>query len=892
MFKQINIDKSTILGTASVGRVIRPYLTGAQKKNAPDMSSTVPYFPALNGTTLTVTVEGDVTATSTITFTGNSMTQAVADININPDIEASDTFGYLTITSKHSGNRNLIKVVGGTSTSILGFYVYPHPMGISFAGEIDSGKPTYYENRSKGSTAILEREPVQKEVFNRSGAGISYILDSLLSNLNREIAVAKEYDVAIAGTSFTISSDDRFYLPIDNIFIPNPSQTQLEKVVTITDGNHNLLFDSTGNRIGITSITYGPLVDPTLTFASWTVADGKSVFGPLSHYQKIKATGSITEVVGSIVHCPGATFVTNKVQVNDPVVISGATNITPYNHDGEYCVDEVISEEYLRIRPRGVVDPSLVTSFAPSSINPIKNIGEVYGTLTVYLGKFCPLNMKAGSMTFNLSSALNGTYKVTLPIGRTLSQVLQTEFVQYLLQKESGGQIELGSKLSSSLLPRIIIKPVSKTLILESLGSPAAFRIYSLPAGGVEMTYNAKWNGASYVKDDNTKEATIITESVNGILLSTDNLSITLDTTTQKIVNKYQTACEFSDGMSTTLSIPSYTGLVNGNATFKSGIYLGSGFSSDAEHLVPKIQFNSNSAAGKYTLLSESILSAARKRDYVKDDGTTVITTNAAWDGTQWVKDVAANPSTKAVLDNDTFKVYSTSVNSASFLDSSWAARDKLRKYIVDDEFLYPLKVTHTSDIVDGYVSDRFIVVTSTNSSHRTDLYPQIGNYGELICGAKVIGAFSGDYASNLLSVGLNDFELHIKARTVTPSDVAIQSASKQGVVFGITDPTTNHNIWLKSSSDVANWYCQAGNAVGDIYNTSVPSNQWVIAQFKRTNGTLYTYINNSLIDTRAFAYSLSNLYLTLFCSGTATSNNDDIFSIDYIKFWAATLDR
>ena len=143
--------------------------------------------------------------------------------------------------------------------------------------------------------------------------------------------------------------------------------------------------------------------------------------------------------MGSIVHCPGATFVTNKVQVNDPVVISGATNITPYNHDGEYCVDEVISEEYLRIRPRGVVDPSLVTSFAPSSVNPIKNIGEVYGTLTVYLGKFCPLNMKAGSMTFNLSSALNGTYKVTLPIGRTLSQVLQTEFVQYLLQKESGG---------------------------------------------------------------------------------------------------------------------------------------------------------------------------------------------------------------------------------------------------------------------------------------------------------------------------------------------------------------------------------------------------------------------------------------------------------------------
>ena len=891
MFKQINIDKSTILGTASVGRVIRPYLTGAQKKNAPDMSSTVPYFPALNGTTLTVTVEGDVTATSTITFTGNSMTQAVADININPDIEASDTFGYLTITSKHSGNRNLIKVVGGTSTSILGFYVYPHPMGISFAGEIDSGKPTYYENRSKGSTAILEREPVQKEVFNRSGAGISYILDSLLSNLNREIAVTKEYDVAIAGTSFTISSDDRFYLPIDNIFIPNPSQTQLERAVTITDGNHNLLFDSTGNRIGITSITYGPLVDPTLTFASWTVADGKSVFGPLSHYQKIKATGSITEVVGSIIHCPGATFVTNKVQVNDPVVISGATNITPYNHDGEYCVDEVISEEYLRIRPRGVVDPSLVTSFAPSSVNPIKNIGEVYGTLTVYLGKFCPLNMKAGSMTFNLSSALNGTYKVTLPIGRTLSQVLQTEFVQYLLQKESGGQIELGSKLSSSLLPRIIVKPVSKTLILESLGSPAAFRIYSLPAGGVEMTYNAKWNGASYVKDDNTKEATIITESVNGVLLSTDNLSITLDTTTQKIVNKYQTACEFSDGMNTTLSIPSYTGLVNGNATFKSGIYLGSGFSSDAEHLVPKIQFNSNSAAGKYTLLSESILSAARKRDYVKDDGTTVITTNAAWDGTQWVKDVAANPSTKAVLDNDTFKVYKKTLNIGTFSDTSWSSKEELKHYFIDEDFMRGTSTIFT-DITSGtFLSSYFYSSSTSNLQIKANPTPSSDTYGEVIIRSKNVAAFTTYNYTGFLNTGSNtDFDLNIKAACPDNTSLATSGTSDTGILIGVYDMiANNYTVALKAASDKTVWYVQVQ---GSIFDTTVPTSSYINILFRRVNGVLYTYANGSLIDTRGFSVALSAAPVEITITGTATSPNNELLYVDFVRFWSSTTTR
>lgn len=107
MFKQLNIDKSTILGSAAVGRVVRPYLTGTQRKNPPDMTSTVPYFPALSGKSLTITIEGDVNVTFTIVFTGNSMTQTISDINVNPDIEATDTFGYLTITSKHSGNRKI-----------------------------------------------------------------------------------------------------------------------------------------------------------------------------------------------------------------------------------------------------------------------------------------------------------------------------------------------------------------------------------------------------------------------------------------------------------------------------------------------------------------------------------------------------------------------------------------------------------------------------------------------------------------------------------------------------------------------------------------------------------------------------------------------------------------
>lgn len=892
MFKQISVDKNTILGTASVGRVILPYLIGTKKKSPPDMTSTVPYFPGLTGTTLTINIEGDVTGTINIVFTGNSVTQAIADINTNPDLTASDVFGYLSIASKHSGNRNVIKVTGGTSVGILGFYVFPHPAGVCYAGEIDSGKPTYYENRSKGSTVLLEREPVQKEVFNRSSAGVSYILDTLVSNLNREIAVTKEYDVAIAGTSFTISSDDRFYLPVDNIFVANPSQTRLEKVVTITDDNHNLVFDNIGNRVGVTSITYGPLVDATSTFSSWNIADGKSIFGSLAHYQKIKTTNAIGEIVGNILHCSGATFVTNKVQANDILSISGATNYIPYNHDGEYFVEEVISEEYLRIRPKGTVDPLLISSYTPSALNPNKQIGDVYGTLTTYLGKFCPLTMKADSMTFNLSSSLTGNYKVTLPIGRTLSQILQSDFIQYLLQRESGGQIELGSKLASALLPRIIVKPSTKTLVLESLGGSIGFRIYALPTGGVEMTYNSKWTGAIYVKDDLAKDSTVIREDINGIYISTDNLSFNLDVASGKIINKYVTAFELSDGVNTTVSVPPYTGLVNSNTAVKAGLYLGSGFTTNTEHLVPKIQYNSNTTASTYTLLNETILSAARKRDYVKDDGTSITTLNAKWDGTQWVKDVSGNPSIKQLLDGDSLKTYGYTLSTGTFLDSAWSRKDRLKRFIIDDDFTYPQKAGYTTDIVDAYVSDCFSITTSTNTSHRTDLSPPVGNYGELVAAARIAGVFSGDYSSNIFSIGTSDFELQIKVRATNPSELALQSANKQGLTFGISDPTNGYNIWLKAASDNTHWYCQAGNTLLDIYNTPILIGQQITITFKRVNSVLYSYVDSTLFDTRAFNFSMTGLYLTLFLSGTSMAGNNDMYIIDFIRFWAATLDR
>jgi hypothetical protein len=632
-------------------------------------------------------------------------------------------------------------------------------------------------------------------------------------------------------------------------------------------------------------------VDATLTFSSWNIADGKSVFGSLSHYQKIKTTNVIGEIVGNIVHCPGATFVTNKVQANDILSISGSTNYIPYNHDGEYFVEEVISEEYLRIRPKGTVDPLLISTHTPSALNPNKQIGEVFGTLTTYLGKFCPLTMKAGSMTFNLSSSLTGTYKVTLPIGRTLSQLLQSDFIQYLLQKESGGQIELGSKLSSAILPRIIVKPTLKTLVLESLGGSIGFRIYALPTGGVEMTYNSKWTGATYVKDDLAKDSTLIREDINGVYIATDTLSFNLDVASGKVVNKYTTAFELSDGVNTTVSVPPYTGLVNSNANIKAGLYLGSGFTTNTEHLVPKIQYNSNTTASTYTLLNETILSAARKREYVKDDGTSITTLNAKWDGTQWVKDVSGNPSIKQLLDGDSLKILKKTANIGSLLDTAWTNKDEVKHYLVDEDFMKG----HPTVALDGtsgtYISSYFYTASASNIQTKMNPTPSSDTYGEIIFRAKSVGAFSASYYTGFLNTGSNtDFEMQFKVLCADNSVLSTASLNDTGLVLGIYDIiANNYTVALKASSDKANWYLQIQ---ATLIDTLVPVTASTTVIFKRVAGILYTYINGVLVDSRAFSVALQAAPLEITLTGTSTAPNLELLYVDFFRFWSATLSR
>ena len=911
-WKQTSIDKSTIFGAGSVSRVTLPYIVSGIRRNDPDMVSTSSYYPALLGKTVIIEQGGDFSGTTTITFTSSSYATAITDINTAAatHLKAGDYDGYLAFISLHAGGNNYLKITGGTALSILGIDAYPHPGGISYAGEIDSPKPSTYESRTKGTGVILKNEGVNRENWNRGLAAIGYVLDSFQANLDREIAFPVQYSTTINGSSFSITSNDRFYISGNGIVTANPSADILDKLISVLDTNNNQLFDSNGDRVRVTSITYGTLVDATTSFAAWGTSDGKSVFGNSSHLQKIKATRAITSINGNTIKCSGATFLTNKIQINDTLKVTGATNLSPFSHNGEFYVDEVLSEEVLKVRPKGTVDGPLTTlANLPTCLNQTKGIAEIYGTVTIYMGSFLPLSLPTADMVFNLSASLpNSTYKVVLPIGKSLKSLLQEDITASTIVSPFGGQLELGSKLiatlANALKPRIISKPngdTTKTLFAEFKNGTIGTRIYTLLAGGIEVVYNGKWDGAAYVKDDGTKDVVLMKEDVTSILIGTTNVALTIDWVNKTIsmgttdnqftvadstgILKAKVATNFAvnDGTVDVLIVPKFDGTSASNSTAKSGLKLGTGYTTDNQHLLEKLNFTCNTTSNKYTLISETVLTNARKREYVIGDGTSVTTINAKWDGTQWIKDYAASSSKLLLLPNNV-KLYTNSSTTTPFSDTAWLSKEEIRNFQFHEEFLLP--TDGVGDTIGKKIGSYFSILSTTNTSTNSPITPSINSIGEVVFQAPTNASpYSIRAESAVLNPNTGDFEMRVQIKALDVSSLsAVDTSALNGLIIGNNTGGVD-NLSFKCSTG-ATWYYQIG---ATLINTAISVATPAVLVIERINGVVSSYINDVLCDSRSFATAVT-FTPAYFMAGTATLATQDVFSTDFFKFWMPSL--
>lgn len=923
-WKQTSIDKSTIFGAGSVSRVILPYIVSGIRRNDPDMVSTSSYYPALLGKTIIIEQGGDFSGTTTITFTSSSYATAITDINAAAvtHLKAGDYDGYLAFISLHAGGNNYLKITGGTALSILGIDAYPHPASISYAGEIDSPKPSTYEARTKGTGVILKNEGVNRENWNRGLAAIGYVLDSFQANLDREIAFPIQYSTTINGSSFSITSDDRFYISGNGIVTANPSTDTLDKLISILDTSNNQLFDSSGDRVRVTSITYGTLVDATTSFSSWGTSDGKSVFGNSSHLQKVKATRTITSINGNTIKCSGATFITNKVQVNDTLKVTGATNLSPFSHNGEFYVDEVISEEVLKVRPKGSTDGVLTSlSTTPTCLNQVKGIAEVYGSVTIYMGSFLPLALPTANMVFNLSATLpNATYKVVLPIGKSLKNLLQEDITASTIVNPFGGQLELGSKLiatlANALKPRIISKPngdTTKTLFAEFKNGTIGTRIYTLLAGGIEVVYNGKWDGTVYVKDDVTKDVVLMKEDVTSILIGTTNVSLTIDWVNKTIsmgttanqftvtdstgILKAKVATNFAvnDGTVDVLIVPKFDGTSASNSTAKSGLKLGTGYTTDNQHLLEKINITCNTTSNKYTLLSETVLTNARKREYVIGDGSSITTINAKWDGTQWIKDATTGNfgSAKLIVDPVTFdlKIYKHTVATSPFLDTVWT-NYKIPYSLTDlgDAVFNNLKpVFHEEFTAKNEAKYQFTSTISANSSFgSTQSSADTGHFG---AGKYTLDALSATWSltseAGYLYMGTSDFVMRYKFK-IKDKSLLRTSLNPTLIGTGLGSITT---LAINISSDTANIYYDwdlASTNTGIVFQNDT----WYIVEWQRFAGKLYLTIDDGTTKTvvvNGTTDSVSRVFNPSFnikCEVYAGAFPVDVFLIDYFEVY------
>jgi len=886
--------KETLMGRTDQGRVIWPSIRGSIRRKDPDVNSTEPYYTGLNGTTIVITLDGDVVSSTTINFTSDSYAGALTAINAAApvDIKAEDDNGYLRITSLHGGNKNSLLIASGSAAPVLGFEVDPIPGSLSVAGEIaTSGTGWPVQSNDQLTRLICKDEGLNSNILNRAFGGILSSVDVLINNLDREFAVPKVFTVTIDGNSFSFANNvtDRFFIAGSTsgpITIPNPTADQLDKHITILDSQHNQLFVN-DTRVRVTSVTYGNFVTNASSYTDWNTADGKSVFGDSSHWLKTKTSGTITQIKGNVIKLSGAACLTRKVMPGDTLLISNATNNTPFNHNGSFTVEAVHSNEYISVKPKGSSEANLGSLFPhPSGLNLNIAVGEIFGTGTIVVGQFVPLSMPATQMVFTLNQSLpNGSYKVILPVGRTMRNMLIDDISLFTVGREFGGQIELGSKLQSAsdaLKPRIIM-PISANQLLTLLGefptnAPGNpyIRIYAGQTGNLSIMLNARFDSVTGFNKD-----------INGL----EALSCSYDAGSLSIYSR-----KAADNAAWLLwdevaSFPVNDSTISSVSKIANGLKVGNTMISDAtKALVPRIIYNTR--VSDVTCLTSSARAGTTYREYSTDAGR-LLTHNASWDGTKWVRDSNTEVSVKWLYKPYGIDQYTYSGNANDFIDTAWTAKDDFYNYQVDDDFIDYVPAFNTDNTAFG----KFWTTGNITNAAVGSLNPalatgsDLGNFG---ISPEANGAYFGDvYLASAIQLGARDFMF--KCRLAIVDKAQIKTLANTGFFIGFyqsndTPPPTNlMTLGFACGSDTG-WKLRSGASNALVHTdlaTAVTNNQMISFSLEKFGEKVYVYINNTLIGNYPFSYNWFSSGFNIRIDGTATDTSLKL-EIDYIRIWVA----
>lgn len=439
-FNEYDYDTADLAGKVSAPRLTLPTIRSSKRRSDADGGSTVPYYPGIDTKKLTIeyTDSALVTQDVTITISGTAYQDLIDDIKaLDPtNLEALDMGGFLGIRNTNAGERHYVKIVkqavaAEEAADLLGFQVHPMPGSISWAGELASSPGHRVQQNPQGTALISKGEDLSGDALNRAFVSVLRSVEKLRADLERDSI--QYVDVNVTVQAHEISGSKGFYLNDPDIRLPiigvDPSTDagDMEGFITLLDPTTKREVYNGTNKVQALRVHHADATTGLNTgdpFAVWDTPDGGHIYDATIPSKVKHASVAIASITGNVVYCPGAQFQTAIVQKNDPVEISGATNTSPYSHNGAFAIMAVLDEEHLRLRPLADGEDYLALG-NPFALNPA---GSGFGNLEVFFGGFVPARKMFVTLQ-NGSGLANGSYIARIACGRpTRSVIAQRPF--------------------------------------------------------------------------------------------------------------------------------------------------------------------------------------------------------------------------------------------------------------------------------------------------------------------------------------------------------------------------------------------------------------------------------------------------------------------------------
>jgi hypothetical protein len=420
-----------LTGNTDSARTSQPYIVGFNQKDSNGE------FPGIASLPAELRLETEASGGPvSVSFTTDTLMRTIVD-DINTQMsgfaEAEDRDGVLLIRTLGSGEGAFIRVhpeilgyAAEDTTFTFGFPRYPDPKATVWsADEVQSPVRPDLQANPAGTGMIAFGEDRVGSSYNRILQILASNNDYLYTQLHRPIGVpeairvlddgfwaprlhfnsAGELDqIDLSGLGALDSRYDGRRLFIGNLSNSSSLEDIAEYFAVMDSDDKELLNGEDQVRIGAVTRGLRPGVGPSfpdgtspptspLFNTAGVPADGGNALG----VDRVKSVAVITDILfRSSIRCETATFISDGVAAGDKADIALADVDVPFNHNGEYYVDVVVSEEELILRPinpadRGELNPDVGGALGTVTISSTGEFERgIFVTLTPPLPRFPP----------------------------------------------------------------------------------------------------------------------------------------------------------------------------------------------------------------------------------------------------------------------------------------------------------------------------------------------------------------------------------------------------------------------------------------------------------------------------------------------------------------------